>query len=447
MGYSYSAGLRRNSRCLRGVRHCGRCAAPVGMQPVTSADIVTQVRMGALVKLYDTLSGKKVDFEPLDGHTVRMYVCGVTPYDTTHVGHAMTYLTFDVLNRYCQYLGWRVKYVQNVTDIDDDILKRAARDHDRWDTLGDRHTRRLVEDLSAMSVLWPNHFPKASEEIEQIIELVSSLEKGGFAYKAGENVYFRTKADEDYGALGKYTYGEMVDLSAERGANPDDPNKEDPLDFILWQGQQPGEPGWDSPWGPGRPGWHIECSAMATRYLGPQIDIHGGGSDLIYPHHESEIAQSQHACGTAPFSQVWMHIGMVRYQGEKMSKSLGNLVLARDVLRIHSADALRLYLHSNHYRDAWNYRDTGPAEYEGVASLLREAARLDSRHGDDFDATGFKTRFLAALDDDLDTPSALKCLTELAGEIINHAAEGDNVRGAQSMLRELAGLFGVQGVR
>lgn len=402
------------------------------------------------MKLYDTLSGTKVDFAPADGHTVRMYVCGVTPYDTTHIGHAMTYLTFDVLNRYCQFLGWRVKYVQNVTDIDDDILRRAKRDNERWDQLGDRHTRQLVEDLSALNCLWPNVYPKASEEVDKIIELTSSLMEKGYAYLSDGNVYFRVARDEDYGALGKYSRAEMIALLRERGGDPEDPRKEGPLDFILWQGQQPGEPAWESPWGPGRPGWHIECSAMAMRYLGPTIDVHGGGSDLIYPHHESEIAQSQHASGVAPFARVWMHIGMVRYQGEKMSKSLGNLVLARNVLRMHTADALRLYLHSNHYREAWEYRDTGPAEFEGLASLLREAAHVEAKHGgqgEEMDPAGFEARFRAALDDDLDTPRALDALRDLAASILVNAAEGHDIRAAQGRLRTLAGVLGVTGVR
>jgi L-cysteine:1D-myo-inositol 2-amino-2-deoxy-alpha-D-glucopyranoside ligase len=404
-------------------------------------------RGGLRVKLYDTMSAEKREFRPRDGHTVRMYVCGVTPYDTTHVGHAMTYLTFDVLNRYCQFLGWRVKYVQNVTDIDDDILKRAKRDGERWDLLGDRHTRRLVEDLAALNVLWPQVFPRASEETEMIVDLVSALERDGFAYQSGGNVYFRVSADEDYGALSKYSRETMIALSRERGADPDDPRKEGPLDFILWQGQQPGEPGWQSPWGLGRPGWHIECSAMATRYLGPRIDIHGGGSDLIYPHHECEISQSQHATGESPFCQVWMHIGMVRYQGEKMSKSLGNLVLARNVMQHHTPDALRLYLHSNHYRESWTYRDTGPAEHESVASLIREAAHLDSRYGAELDPQGFETRFRNALDDDLNTPEAVNALRDLASDIISTAAESRDVRPAQHTLRRLAAVLGVQGVR
>jgi L-cysteine:1D-myo-inositol 2-amino-2-deoxy-alpha-D-glucopyranoside ligase len=398
------------------------------------------------VKLYDTLSGETKEFAPWDGRTVRLYVCGVTPYDTTHIGHAMTYLTFDVINRYCQYLGWRVKYVQNVTDIDDDILKRANRDNEDWDLLGDRHTRQLVQDLSALNVLWPQVFPRASEEVEMIVEINQALIEKGMAYESGGNVYFRVASDEDYGVLGKYTHAEMVELSRERGADPDDKLKEGPLDFIMWQAMKPGEPNWESPWGPGRPGWHIECSAMAMRYLGETIDIHGGGSDLIYPHHECEIAQSQHFTGKVPFTRFWMHIGMVEYHGEKMSKSLGNLVLAREVLRHQSADALRLYLHSNHYRTAWEYRDTGPSDYEGLASLLREAMSVHSGYNLEVDASGFERRFRGALDDDLNTPEAVRVLHELASTIVTHAAKHHNVRGAQDRLRVLAGILGVSGV-
>lgn len=399
------------------------------------------------MKLFDTLRDGKHEFEPWDGRTVRMYVCGVTPYDVGHIGHAMTYIVFDVLNRYCQYLGWRVKYVQNVTDIDDDIVRKSKEVGAEWDQLGDRYTRYLVEDLSSLNVLWPNVFPRASEEVEMIIDINRKLISAGYAYERDGNVYFRTKADEDYGVLGKYDYAEMVGLSAERGADPEDPRKEDPLDFILWQAWQPGEPGWDSPWGKGRPGWHIECTAMSMRYLGETIDIHGGGSDLIYPHHECEIAQAEHYSGKAPFTRFWMHIGMVRYQGEKMSKSLGNLVMAREVLKHHTADALRLYLLSNHYRSEWDYRDTGPAEYEALASLLREATHIDSGDGEAVDPSCHEERFRSALDDDLNTPGAIEALQELASEIVTAASYGKSVSQAQDQLKTLAGVLGVQGVR
>lgn len=376
-----------------------------------------------------------------------MYVCGVTPYDVGHIGHAMTYLTFDVLNRYCQYLGWRVKYVQNVTDIDDDIVRKAKEVGDEWDHLGDRYTRHLVEDLSALNVLWPSVFPRASEEVDMIIDINKKLIDEGYAYERDGNVYFRVRADEDYGVLGKYGYDEMVELSRERGADPDDERKEDPLDFILWQAWQPGEPFWESPWGRGRPGWHIECTAMSMRYLGETIDIHGGGSDLIYPHHECEIAQAQHYSGKQPFTRFWMHIGMVGYHGDKMSKSLGNLVLARDVLRHHSADALRLYLHSNPYREAWEYQDTGPAMFEGVASLFREAASVEGGSDGELDPAPHEKQFCEALDDDLDTPKAIEVLKDMASEIIVQGASGKDVRAARDRFRSLAGILGVQGIR
>lgn len=417
------------------------------LAPVAWWNILDNSGIGTYVKLYDTLSEEKREFEPWDGRTVRMYVCGVTPYDVGHIGHAMTYLTFDVLNRYCQYLGWRVKYVQNITDIDDDIIRKSKEAGDEWDRLGDRYTRHLVEDLSALNVLWPSVFPRASEEVDTIIEINSKLIEEGFAYEMEGNVYFRTKADKDYGALSKYGYEEMVTLSRERGADPDDPHKEDPLDFILWQAWQPGEPFWESPWGRGRPGWHIECTAMSMRYLGETIDIHGGGSDLIYPHHECEISQAQHFTGKTPFTRFWMHIGLVGYHGDKMSKSLGNLVLARDVLRHHTADALRLYLHSNNYREAWEYRDTGPAEYEGLASLLREATHVAPGAGAELDASAYEPRFRAALDDDLNTAAASEVLREMATEIVERAARKENVATAQQTLRDLAGILGMQGTR
>lgn len=399
------------------------------------------------MKLYDTLSGETKEFAPWDGQTVRLYVCGVTPYDTAHAGHAMVYVFFDVVNRYCQSLGWRVKYVQNITDIDDSILERANRDNEDWIELGSRQTRRLVEDLSSLNVLWPNVFPRASEESEMIIEIVSKLVKDGYAYESGGNVYFRVAADAEYGALSKYGIDEMIAVSRERGADPDDPRKEAPLDFILWQVWQPGEPYWESPWGRGRPGWHIECTAMSMRYLGDTIDIHGGGGDLIYPHHECEIAQAQHYSGKVPFTRFWMHVGMVGYQGEKMSKSLGNLVLVRNVLRYHSADALRLYLLSNHYRTAWEYQDAGPAAFESVASLLREATHVSGGDGPAFECAPYEQRFRAALDDDMDTPLAIQVLHELAGDIVRVAAHKNDVATAQQQLRAMAEVLGVQGVR
>ncbi|MDI3339261.1 MAG: cysteine--tRNA ligase [Sphaerobacter sp.] len=399
------------------------------------------------MRLYNSLTQRKEVFAPLDGETVRMYVCGITPYDTTHMGHAMTYVTFDVINRYCQFLGWRVKYVQNVTDIDDDILRKAREVGEPWDRLGDRCILQFQEDLNALNVLPPAVYPRATEEIPTIIEMVATLVERGMAYVRDGNVYFRVASDPDYGHLCRCDAETMIALSAERGADPNDPRKENPLDFILWQAQQPNEPAWPSPWGPGRPGWHIECSAMAYRYLGPQIDIHGGGGDLIYPHHESEIAQAEGFTQQTPFARFWVHVAMVRYQGEKMSKSLGNLVLVRDVLRDHTADALRLYLLSHHYRDSFEYEDDGPARFEPLAELLRRATRLPGGSGPALSVADEHHAFFTAIADDIDTPAAISVLRDLATRIVAAAEAGQDVSEAREMLRQAAGVLGLQGTR
>ena len=279
-------------------------------------------QMGGAMRLFELLTGAVQSFAPADGQTVRLYVCGITPYDTTHIGHAFTYLTFDVLNRLCQHVGWNVRYVQNVTDVDDDIMRRARDTGEHWQRLGARHTSQFQEDLAALAVLPPDVYPRASDEIPAILDLIGTLMTSGCAYARKGAVFFRVAADPTYGQFARLTRDELVTLSAERGADPSDPRKEDPLDFVLWQPSEPDEPWWDSPWGAGRPGWHIECSAMATHHLGPQLDVHGGGGDLIFPHHESEIAQSECATGVRPFARFWVHVAMVRYAGEKMSKSL-----------------------------------------------------------------------------------------------------------------------------
>ncbi|HET9017692.1 MAG TPA: cysteine--tRNA ligase [Thermomicrobiaceae bacterium] len=399
------------------------------------------------MRLYNTLTGRDEEFTPLDGQTVRMYVCGITPYDTTHMGHAMTYLTFDVINRYCQYLGWRVKYVQNVTDIDDDIIRKARELGESWDRLGDRCIRQFQEDLNGLNVLPPAVYPRATEEIPGIVDMVESLVEQGMAYPVEGNVYFRTASDPDYGHLSRCDVPGMIELSAQRGANPEDPRKENPLDFILWQAMQPGEPHWPSPWGPGRPGWHIECSAMSMRYLGPQVDIHGGGSDLVYPHHESEIAQSEGFTHETPFAHFWVHTAMVRYQGEKMSKSLGNLVLVRDVLRDHTPDALRLYLHSHHYRETWEYEDDGPARFEPTVDLLRRAVRARGGNGMSLNLEPLLHDFFAAIDNDLDTPTAVGVLREMAYRLSEAAEQGQDVEDARAMLRRAASIFGLHSTR
>lgn len=395
------------------------------------------------MQLYNTLSGRIEPFEPRDGR-VGIYVCGITPYDTTHIGHAFTYVVFDVLVRYLRYKGYQVRYVQNVTDIDDDILRRAAQIGVPWDELARMETARYVQDMGELNVLPPDVFPWATQEIATMIEIIQALLERGYAYESGGSVYYAVRADPEYGQLSKLDYAEMLRTANERGNIPDDPNKRDPLDFVLWQAAKPGEPTWDSPWGPGRPGWHIECSAMSMRYLGPTVDIHGGGADLIFPHHESEIAQSEHYTGVKPFVRIWMHTGMVRLGNEKMSKSLGNLVMVRDVLKRYSADALRLYLLSFPYRASWAYTEEGVAQAEALAQQLREAAQGHSRSsGSELDPDPWRERFLAAMDNDLNTPEAIAALRDLASAIREGQTQGSNTERAQAALRELAGVLGL----
>jgi len=243
--------------------------------------------------------------EPRDG-PVRIYVCGITPYDTTHLGHAFTYVTFDVLVRTLKAAGQPVRYVQNITDVDDDIIRRARELGITWDQLAAKETALFEADLAALNVHAPDVFPRATQTIPKIIELVAKLEAQGHAYRSDGNVYFRVDSVTDYGRLSHLSREEMIRLSAERGADPNDPRKHDPLDFVLWQKSAPGEPRWPSPWSEGRPGWHIECSAMALEHLGDQLDVHGGGSDLVFPHHESEIAQSESVTGVRPFARIWV---------------------------------------------------------------------------------------------------------------------------------------------
>ena len=400
-------------------------------------------RSAERMQVYNTQSGRLEELTQRGDTPLGIYVCGVTPYDTTHVGHAFVFLTFDVLIRYLNFVGMATTYVQNVTDIDDDILRKAKELGIGWQELGERETAKLVADMAELNALPPDHFVKATDHIAEMLAIIAPLVDRGFAYEANGNVYFAVAKDPEFGKLSHLPTAEMLPIANERGNNPDDPNKRDPLDFVLWQKSLPEEPAWDSPYGPGRPGWHIECSAMATRYLGPTIDIHGGGTDLIFPHHESEIAQSEHAFGVEPFARYWMHAGMVGYGDEKMSKSLGNLVLVRDVLRDYHPDALRLYLCSHHYRASWEYVDAEMDEWARLAGDLREAAEFPAIGMDDeVDVSNMRERFFNAMDDDLDTPAALQALREVAASILE-APEEEDVRDAQDTLREMADILGL----
>ncbi|MDQ6602724.1 MAG: cysteine--tRNA ligase [Chloroflexota bacterium] len=393
------------------------------------------------LRLYNTASRQIEPFAPV-GDTVGLYVCGVTPYDTTHMGHAFTYVVFDTLTRVLRRAGWDVTYVQNVTDIDDDILKRARETGKQWDELGREQTAQYERDSRALNIAPPTHFLRATDEIDQMIPLIATLIEKGHAYVSGGNVYFSVASDPDYGSLSRYGREEMQTIAAERGGNPNDPHKRDPLDFLLWQAAQPGEPVWDAPWGSGRPGWHIECSAMAMHFLGPTVDIHGGGADLIFPHHESEIAQSECATDVHPFVRVWMHTAMVRYQGEKMSKSLGNMVFVRDALQQYDADAIRLYLLNHHYRASWEYQDDGPASFLPLVRQATAALALPiADDGASLDAVPFVADFDRALENDLDTPAAIVAFQSL----VEGLRKAEHTSGAsRTALRGMAETLGLR---
>ncbi len=362
------------------------------------------------MRLYNTLSRETEPFAP-DGD-VRLYVCGVTPYDTTHLGHARTYLVFDVLVRHLRASGHTVRYVQNVTDVDDSILAKAKEAGEDYKALGERYAAIYFDDVRELNMLAADAYPRATEGIEEMVEAVRGLVDAGHAYAADGDVFLRVAAAEGYGKLSRLQRERMLEIEATQdGTTVDDPRKEDPLDILLWRGSAEGEPAWEGPWGPGRPGWHIECSTLAQIYLGSTIDIHGGGTDLVFPHHEAEIAQAELASGESPFARFWVHTGMVTLHGEKMSKSDGNMVFVRDLLEEHSADAVRLYLLRTPYRESLDF-DPDALERAGRdAATIAEAA---AEAGPAATVGEAGAAVIEALDDDLDTPRAVDALVELA---------------------------------
>jgi len=393
------------------------------------------------MRFYNTLTGRLEPFQP-QGDEIKLYVCGVTPYDEAHIGHAMSSVIFDVLRRYLEFRGHQVKHVRNFTDVDDKIIDRAAERGEDALQLSRRYSDRYSEDMQLLNVLPAHVEPRVSEEIPSIIEVIQGLIDKGYAYPARGDVYYRVSRKPDYGKLSHQSVEKLV--SEDR----DDPldGKESPLDFALWKGAKPGEPSWESPWGAGRPGWHIECSAMSLRYLGAQLDLHGGGTDLIFPHHENEIAQSEAYTGVEPFVRVWLHNGMLSIEGDKMSKSLGNVVGIRDVVERHGADAFRLFVLSGSYRKPLNYTEEGVQGNRRGAERLRTAVRRPGRNESDraLDASPFRDRFIAAMDDDLNTAAAIAVLFDLATEINRARDAGDDIAGAQALLLELAGVLGLR---
>ena len=394
------------------------------------------------MQLYNTLTRKKEEFRQISD-PVRMYVCGVTTYDEPHLGHALATVIFELLQSYMNYRGINVKRVQNFTDVDDKIIDRAAETGVDWFDLTQEHVNSFLEAMDGLNVRRADVHPRVTEELEPIVGLISKLVDAGAAYEAGGSVYYRVRRDEDYGKLSGRTSDRMEELAR---LEPD-LLKENPEDFALWKAWKPGEPSWDSPWGPGRPGWHIECSAMARRYLGDQVDIHGGGLDLVFPHHENEVAQSESATGVVPFARFWVHNGLLRMAGdEKMSKSLGNVVTVRDALKSHSADAIRLWIFQSHYRSPATYDAENLVAAERAVRRLRQAANASNarkKGSDRYDAGHIKQRFVEAMDDDLNTPRALAAIFDLAREIFTAQSDGSNIADGQATLRELVSVLGL----
>jgi len=392
------------------------------------------------MKLYNTLSGRAEPFSPQDD-TVKMYVCGMTPYAPAHVGHALRSVVFDVLRRYLEFSGHRVKHVENFTDIDDKMIEQAARLGVSTSELAEGNIERYLAEMDALNVLRAHEYPRATREIPRIQEIIVSLVDRGVAYPVDGDVYYRVRQKPDYGKL---SHRSLDDMRA--GARVEvDEKKHDTMDFALWKAQKPGEPAWDSPGGPGRPGWHIECSAMARAYLGTPLDSHGGGQDLVFPHHENEIAQTESFTQDQPMARFWVHNGLMRLGEDKMSKSLGNLVSVSDALERHSPDALRLFFLSSQYRSPLSYSAESVAAQERAAERLRNAASAAGadRPGPALDAGPHRDRFVAAMDDDLNAPRAIAVLFDLAHDVNRAAEEGGNTSDARATLTDLAGVLGL----
>lgn len=401
------------------------------------------------LRIYNTLTRRVEEFAPLEPGKVNMYVCGPTVYADAHIGHAMSAIVFDMVRRYLLYKGYEVKFVTNFTDVDDKIIRRAAEQGRDPLELANHYANKYLQHLNDLNVMPATVYPRVSTEMDWITQMIAGLEEEGYAYRLDGDVYFRVTKDEDYGKLS----GRRLEEALAGVRIEEDARKEHPADFALWKRAKPGEPAWDSPFGPGRPGWHIECSAMCLHHLGEVVDIHGGGNDLIFPHHENEIAQSESYTGK-PFARYWMHHGMLQLAGEKMSKSLGNLITIDEFLQQHSADALRLLIFTGHYRKPVVYSEEAIESAERSLARLRSALRPPQGSvttGEAADTLRIATEdtrvaFVEAMDDDFNTAGAIAALFELVRAI--NTARTAGVSGpffvaAQYTLRELAGVLGL----
>ncbi|MAB98286.1 MAG: cysteine--tRNA ligase [Pseudomonadaceae bacterium] len=392
-----------------------------------------------MLTIYNTLSKTKQELKPLEGNHVRMYVCGMTVYDFCHIGHARVMVAFDVIARWLRHRGYELTYVRNITDIDDKIIRRAQENGEGFEVLVDRMIAAMHEDEARLNVLRPDIEPRATSHIAGMHQMIQTLIDKGFAYAPGNgDVYYRVGKFVGYGKLSRK---KIEDLRI--GARIEvDESKQDPLDFVLWKGAKPGEPSWQSPWGEGRPGWHIECSVMSTCCLGETFDIHGGGPDLVFPHHENEIAQSEAATGKL-YANAWMHAGAVRVDGEKMSKSLGNFFTIREVLQKYHPEVVRYFLVSSQYRSPINYSEDSLKEAKGALERFYHALKgLPEAPAAGGDA--FVARFSEAMDDDFNSPEACAVLFEMVREV-NRLRDTDvqAAAGLAARLKELAGVLGV----
>jgi len=398
------------------------------------------------LQVYNTLTRQKEEFVPL-GETVKMYVCGPNLYGPCHVGHALSYVVFDVIRRYLEHSGYAVKHVQNFTDIEDRIITKAQEQNTTIGVLAEHHIARFFQEMDALNVLRAHVYPRATQVIPKMQEIIQGLIATGHAYVLENgDVYFRVTSHPTYGALSGQS---LDDMQAGARIEPD-PRKEHPMDFALWKAAKPGEPHWPSPWGPGRPGWHIECSAMSMQYLGEQLDIHGGGHDVIFPHHENEIAQSESFTGKVPFVRYWLHNALLGLGGEeKMTRHLGNIVSVREALQRYSPDAIRLFVLSSHYRAPVTWSDEGVQAAERGVERLRTAVTegetsnrqpsLELQH----EIEQAKIGFHEAMDDDFNTPQAIAVLFDLARETNRARDEGYSTAEGAAALRELAGVLGL----
>lgn len=401
------------------------------------------------LRLYSTLSRKIEPLETIEPGVVRMYICGVTPYDNAHIGHAMSAIVFDTIRRYLEHCGYDVRHVVNFTDIDDKIIVRAQREGIAASELTERLIADWHAEREALGVLPATIYPRATQEIPAIVTMIEGLIERGYAYEADGDVYFRVRAFADYGKLSGRDVDDMVS-----GARIEiDERKEDPLDFALWKAAKPGEPTWPSPWSDGRPGWHIECSAMCSHHLNGQVDIHGGGTDLIFPHHENEIAQSEAFLGVEPFSRYWMHNGMLQLGGDKMSKSIGNVIRIKDLIEGDQTQAFRLMVLQSHYRAPLTFSEESlEAAGRGLARLITAARSVEAGAGSgesaglELAAHQASDEFHAAMNDDFNSPAAVAALFDLARRV-NRArdagASRDEIELGRSMLVELAGVLGL----